>query len=69
MDDVVKTNHVDILIFTSNPPSGKELDRLREKTIRIAGLSQLHPVDVHFENKKVKNEALNKAKFYKPLML
>ncbi len=67
--DVRKANDVDILIFTSNPPSGKELDRLRENIIRKAGLSQLHPVDIHFENKKVKNEALNKAKFYKPLML
>ncbi len=65
--DVRKANDVDILIFTSNPPSKKELNELRETIINKSGLSPSHPLDIHFENKRVKNEALSKAKYYKPL--
>ena len=67
--DILKANDVDILVFTSNPPPRKELNIVKESLMKKAGLSPFHPIDIHFECRKAKNEALSKAKHYKPLRL
>ncbi len=62
-----KADDVDILVFTSNPPSEKEIKKLKRDLKRRAGLTELHSVDLHFEDKKLKELALKKEERYEAI--
>ncbi len=59
-----KADDIDLLIFTSNPPSGREMGKLRKSIKTRAGLTKLHSVDLHFEDMKLKDDSLKKAGRY-----
>jgi hypothetical protein len=60
-----KANDVDLLVLTVNPPPKKKV--VEKDLKRKAGLTPLHSIDIHFEDKKMKSAALNRAKHYKLL--
>lgn len=64
--EIKKANDVDILVLTDEPTKGKERE-IAKKIKDEAKLTPQHVVDIHFEVKSNREEALKKAKHYKPL--
>ncbi len=62
-----KASDVDLLVLTANPPPKKGAKNIKKDLKKKVGLTPLHSVDIHFEDKKMKEVALNKAKHYKLL--
>ncbi len=63
--EVHRANDVDLLVLTDNPPP-KEVEKSVTREVKQkAGLTPLHSVDIHFENKQKKKEALRRAKHYR----
>ncbi len=62
-----KSNDVDILIFTKNPPAKEEEKDVIADIKERANLT-IHPIDIHFVNKKEREEALKKARHYVKLV-
>jgi len=53
-----RAHDVDLLVVTRRPPRGREARRLVEEAKRAAGLTRLHPVDVHFARPEEKERWL-----------
>jgi|GEM_PF-46124 len=66
-DEIERANDVDILVLTSNPPRREEKLAVTEKIKDKINLTPQHCIDVHFEHRKRKEEALKRAKEYKLL--
>jgi len=62
-----KANDVDLLVLTSSPPTEEKKKDVEKDLKKRAGLTPLHSVDIHFEDKKRRDYALNRAKHYKLL--
>ncbi len=65
--DISRAHDVDLLVLTENPPS-KDVERLITTEIKQkAKLTQHHSLDIHFAEKRRKDEILRRAKHYKLL--
>jgi len=65
--EVKKSNDVDILVLTNNPPEKDMRKHITKKLKQMANLTPHHIVDIHFANKQIKDEVLMRAKHYKLL--
>jgi len=65
--EVKKSNDVDILVLTNNPPEKDMKKHITKKLKQMANLTPHHIVDIHFANKQIKDEVLMRAKHYKLL--
>ncbi|MET1123767.1 MAG: amino acid permease [Archaeoglobaceae archaeon] len=63
--DVDKAHDVDLLVLTANPPANER--EVTEDLKKKAKLTPQHVVDIHFESKRKREEALRKAKHYRTL--
>ncbi len=67
--ELEKTNDVDLLVFTANPPKKEEKGIITKKLKAKANLTPQHCVDLHFEHSSRKEEALKRARKYKLLKI
>ena len=65
--ELEKTNDVDLLVFTANPPKKEEKGIITKRVKDRANLTPQHCLDLHFEHSSKKEEALKRAKKYKLL--
>mgnify|MGYP000707544762 CR=1 FL=1 len=65
--EVEKSNDVDLLVLTNNPPEKDMEKNITKKLKQKANLTPHHIVDIHFANKQIKDRALMQAKHYKLL--
>lgn len=64
--DVRKANDVDLLVLTDKAEKGDK-EAITREIRNKAGLTPQHCIDLHFERKSLKDEALKKAKEYRRL--
>ena len=65
-DEIEKANDVDLLIFSGKVKKGEEVEVMRKVRDKL-GLTPQHCVDLHFESKEAKEEALRRVGKYRRL--
>jgi len=60
-----EAHDVDLLVLTNNPPANER--EVTEELKKKAKLTPQHVIDIHFENKRKRDEALKRAKYFKLL--
>ena len=65
--EIEKANDVDLLVLTKTPPDKRLEKEIKRKIKAKARLTPQHSVDIHFGDKRIKDEELRRAKVYKPL--
>jgi len=57
-----RAHDVDLLVATPSPPRGKEARRIAEEAKKRAGLTRLHPADIHFATPDKKEHWLKQSR-------
>ncbi len=65
--EISKAHDVDLLVLTENPPAKDVEKQVKMKIKEKAKLTPHHSVDIHFAEKRMKDEILRRAKHYKLL--
>ncbi len=65
--EISKAHDVDLLVLTENPPAKGVEKQVKMKIKERAKLTPHHSVDIHFAEKRMKDEILRRAKYYKLL--